>query len=112
MNGTAVYGERVVIVQVYSGRVNLMTGRVSSADSSHIQLDNRNETGLLRDQEPAADGPEEVYERSFRMDDIHVLKEQEAHSLQDRNTAATWFGAIYQDRVVKSIHRALKRLKS
>ena len=112
MNGTAICGERVVIVEVQSGRVNLRTGRISSTDSSHIQADNRKETVVWGDRRfyPAAKSADEAYERSFRVDDIHLLKEQEAQSLKDPNTAQTWFGDIYQDRLVTRIHRALKRL--
>jgi hypothetical protein len=45
------------------------------------------------------------------VDDIHLLKEQEAYSLDDPVTANDWFGTIYQDRLVAKINRALKRLK-
>ena len=112
MNGTAICGERVVIVQVESGRVNLRTGRISSTDSSHAQADNRTETVVWGDRSfhPVTEGAEEAHERSFRVDDIHLLKEQEAQSLKDPDTAQTWFGDIYQDRLVARIHRALKRL--
>ena len=58
-----------------------------------------------------ADSPEQAYQRSFRVNDIHLLKEQEAQSLQDPTTAQSWFGTIYQDEVVSRILRALKRLK-
>lgn len=111
MNGTAICGERVVIVEVQRGRVNLRTGRISSTASSHVQADNRNETVVWGDRRfyPVTEGPDEAYERSFRVDDIHLLKEQEAQSLKDPDAAQTWFGAIYQDRLVARIHRALKR---
>jgi hypothetical protein len=89
MNGTAAIGERVVIVEVRSGHVNLKTGRISSTTSSRVHADNRNETVVLGDRQfhPVIDSPEEAYERSFRVDDIHLLNEQEAQSLQDPNTA-------------------------
>ena len=103
MNGTAICGERVVIIEVQSGHVNLKSGRISD-----VRTDNRNETVVLDD--PRCARPDEAYERSFRADDIHLLKEQEAQSLQDPNTAHTWFGTVYQDGVVNRIHRALKRL--
>ncbi len=113
MNGTAVYGERVVIVEVHSGRVNLKTGRIASTNSSHVWADNRNETVVWGDRQfyPGAECPDEAHEKSFRVDDIHLLKEQEARSLQDPETAQSWFGTIYQDRCVTRIHRALKRLQ-
>jgi hypothetical protein len=113
MNGSAVYGERVIIVEVQSGRVNLKTGRISSTESSHVHADNRSHTVVWGDRQfyPVIDGPNEAYERSFPVDDIHLLKEQEAQSLQDFDTAQNWFGTIYQDRLVTKIHRALKRLK-
>jgi hypothetical protein len=113
MNGTAVYGERVVIVEVESGRVRVKTGRISSTDSSHIHADNRNKTVVWGDRQfhPATDAPEDAYERAFQVNDIHLLKQQEAQSLQDPDTTQHWFGAIYQDRLVTKIHRALKRLK-
>ena len=103
MNGTAKGGERVVIVQVQSGRVNLKSGRISD-----VRAENLNETVVLDDRQ--FDRLDEAYVRSFRSDDIHLLKEQEAQSLQDPITAYTWFGAVYQDWVVNRIHRALKRL--
>ena len=103
MNGTAICGERVVIVEVQSGRVNLKSGRISD-----VRADNPNETVVLDDRQ--FDRPDEACERSFRTGNIHLLKEQEAQSLQDPNTAHTWFGTVYQDGVVNRIHRALKRL--
>jgi len=114
MNGTAICGERVVIVEVRKGRVNLRTGRISSTDSSHIPADNLTETVVWGDRRfhPVTESPDEAYERSFRVDDIHLLKEREAQSLKDPDAAQTWFGAIYQDRLVARIHRALKRLRS
>jgi hypothetical protein len=113
MNGTAVYGERVVIVEVNQGCVSLKTGRVSSTDASHVHADNRNETVVFGDRQfyPVTDSSDDAYERSFRVDDIHLLKEREAQSLQDPIMAQTWFGTIYQDWVVNRIHRALKRVK-
>jgi|ERR1017187_4851359 hypothetical protein len=113
MNGSVTYGERVVIVEVQSGRVHLKTGRISSTDSSHVQADNRNTTVVWGDQrfQPLLGSPEDAYERSFEVNDIHLLKEQEAHSLGDPDTAQDWFGTIYQDRLVTKINRALKRLK-
>jgi hypothetical protein len=113
MNGSAVYGERVVIVEVHSGRVHVKTGRISSTDFSHIQADNQKKTVVWGDRRfrPAADSPENAYERAFQVDDIHLLKEQEAQSLQDPANVHNWFGAVYQDRLVTKIHRALKRLE-
>jgi hypothetical protein len=42
MNGTATCGERVVIVEIHSGHVNLKSGRISD-----VRADNRNETVVL-----------------------------------------------------------------
>jgi len=113
MNGSAVYGERVVIVEVNAGRVNLRTGRIASTDSSHACADNHYETVVWGDQQfrPAIESAEEAFERPFRVNSIHLLKEQEAESLRDRDSAQEWFGAIYQDWLVGKIQRALKRLK-
>jgi hypothetical protein len=113
MNGTAVYGERVVIVEVQSGHVNLKTGRISSTDTSHVYADNRNTTVVWGDRQfhPVTDDSDDAYEQPFQVDNIHLLKEQEAQSLQDRDTAQNWFGTIYQDWLVTKIHKALKRLK-
>jgi hypothetical protein len=113
MNGSAKYGERVVIVEVDCGRVNLKTGCISSTDSSHVQADNRNTTIVRGDQRfhPIIESPEDAHERSFNVNDIHLLKEQEAQSLEALDAAQDWFGAIYQDRLVTKIQRALKRLK-
>jgi len=112
MNGSAVYGERVVIVEVRNGNVSLKTGRISSTASSHAQADNRSKTVVWSDRQfhPVTDSSDEAYEKSFAVDDIHLLKEQEAQSLQDSVTARNWFGSIYQDRLVIKIHHALKRL--
>jgi len=114
MNGTAVLGERVVIVEVRSGRVNLKTGRVASADSNPVQATHRNEALVVgeRQFDSVADNPEEDHARPFRMDDIHLLKEEEAQSLLDPTAAKAWFGDIYQDHLVVKIHRALKRFQS
>jgi hypothetical protein len=113
MNGSVTCGERVVIVEVQSGRVHLKTGRISSTDSSHVQADNRNTTVVWGDQQfqPVLESPDDAYERSFEVNDIHLLKEQEADSLRDPDTAQDWFGTIYQDRLVTKINRALKRLR-
>ena len=113
MNGSVTCGERVVIVEVQSGRVHLKTGRISSTDSSHVPADNRSTTVVWGDQrfQPLMESTEDAYERSFEVNDIHLLKEQEAYSLGDPDTAQEWFGTIYQDRLVAKINRALKRLK-
>jgi hypothetical protein len=113
MNGTTVFGERVVIVEVHSGRVSLKKVRVSSTDSSHVYADNRVDTVVSGERpfRPDTDSPDEARERSFRVNDIHLLKQQEAHSLQDPNAVEAWFGTIYQDPLVTKIHRALKRLQ-
>ncbi len=114
MNGNAVYGERVVIVEVRSGNVNLKTGRISSTPSSHVQADNRSKTVVGwgdRQPQPATDSVDDDCEQSFSVDDIHLLKEQEVRALQDSGTAQDWFGSIYQDWIVSKIRRALKRLK-
>lgn len=112
MNGTARYGERVVIVQVHCGNVNLKTGRIASTDSSHVKADNRYTTVVWGDVrfQPVTDDSDDAYERWFKVNDIHLLKEHEAQALQDANLAQDWFGTIYQDRLVAKIHRALKRL--
>ena len=114
MNGSAKHGERVVIVEVYSGRVNLKTGCISSTDSSHVHADNRNTTVVWGDRQfrPVIESPEDAHERAFNVSDIHLLKEQEAQSLGVLDAAQDWFGAIYQDRLVTKIHRALRRLKT
>jgi hypothetical protein len=111
MNGSAVYGERVVIVEVQGGRVNLKTGHISSTESSHIHADNRNQTVVWGDRQfhPVTDTPEDAYERSFQVNDIHLLKEDEAQSLQDPTIVESWFGSIYQDRLVAKIRNSLKR---
>ena len=113
MNGSVTCGERVVIVEVHSGRVRLKTGRIASTDSSHVHADNRNTTVVWGDQQfqPLMESPDDAYERSFDVNDIHLLREQEAYSLRDPDTAQDWFGAIYQDPLVTKINRALKRLK-
>ena len=112
MNGTAECGERVVIVEVHNGSVNLKTGRISSDPSSHVHADNRNKTVVWGDRQfhPAIESAEDAYEREFQVNDIHLLKAQEAQSLQNPGTAQEWFGCIYQDRLVSKIQRALKRL--
>jgi hypothetical protein len=114
MNGSAKPGERVVIVEVQSGRVNLKTGCISSADSNALPSENRNTTVVRADQlfRPVVESLEEAHEREFNVNDIHLLKEQEARSLGVLNTAQDWFGAIYQDFLVTKIQRALKRLKA
>jgi hypothetical protein len=113
MNGTAVFGERVVIVEVHGGRVNLKKGRISSTAASHVFADNQVETVVSGDRpfRPVTDSPEEAHERSFRVDDIHLLRQQEAHLLQDPDAVQAWFGSVYQDPLVTKIRRALKRLQ-
>jgi hypothetical protein len=113
MNGSAVYGERVVVVQVHSGHVSVKTGRISSTDYSHVQADNLNKTVVWGDRRfrPAAESPEDAHEKSFLVEDIHLLKEQEAQALQDPANAQSWFGAVYHDHLVTKIQRALKRLR-
>ena len=103
-----------MIVEVHSGRVRLKTGRISSTDFSHVHADNRNTTVVWGYQQfqPLMESPDDAYERAFDVNDIHLLKEQEAYSLGDRDTAQDWFGTIYQDRFVTKITRALKRLRA
>lgn len=110
MNGSATCGERVVIVQVHSGRVKLKTGRISTPDPD--RSGNGAKTVVRGDQRfrPVDDTPEEAYEKTFEANDIHLLKEQEARSLGTLEAVQNWFGMIYQDRVLGRIQRALKRL--
>ena len=54
----------------------------------------------------------DAHEKVFQVNDIHLLKQQEAQSLQDPGAVENWFGSIYQDRLVTKIHRALKRLNA
>jgi hypothetical protein len=112
MNGNPVYGERVVIVEVRSGHVSLKKGRISGTAPSPAPADDRSTTVVLGDRQfnPAMDSLDEAGEKSFAVDDIHLLKEQEAESLRDSGTAQDWFGGIYQDRLVTKIQHALKRL--
>ncbi len=112
MNGTATFGERVVIVQVDDGHVHLKTGRIASTDSSHVDADNRKTTVVWGDKQfrPAMESPEDAFEQAFKVDDIHLLKEQEAASLGNPAAAQDWFGSVYQDRTINKINRALKRL--
>jgi hypothetical protein len=112
MNGSAVYGERVVVVQVHSGHVSVKKGRISSTDYSHVQADNQNKTVVWGDRRfrPAAESPEDAHERSFLVDDIHLLKEQEAQALLDPANVQNRFGAVYHDHLVTKIHQAIRRL--
>ena len=113
MNGSAKPGERVVIVEVHSGRVNLKKGCISGTDSIHGQADNRNTAVIRGDRRSRQimESPDDAHERTYKVDDIHLLKEQEAQSLAVLSAAQDWFGYIYQDHLVTKIHRALKRLK-
>jgi hypothetical protein len=113
MNGTATYGDRVVIVEVQSGRVQLTTGCVSSSPQDPPDPDKLDKMVVRGDRRlrTMAESPEAAYAREFKVDDIHLLKEEEAQALQDPARAQAWFGSIYQDRLVSKIHRALKRLK-
>lgn len=108
MNGTAVYGETVVVVDVDHGDVRLKTGRIVSDGSSHVLADNRNRTVVSG---VANDPLGETDEKEFRVDNIHLLKAPEAEELRDRASAQEWFGSIYQDWVIRRIQRALNRLK-
>jgi len=110
MNGTAVYGERVVIVDVHDGRVNLTTGQISSTEDSHVEADNLRTTVVRSDSKFRPEISEDRHERAYKVDDIHLLKEHEAKSLGTLESVQEWFGSIYQDYLVAKIQRALKRL--
>lgn len=112
MNGIAEYGERVVVVEVHDGRVNLTTGRISSTEASHLEADNRLRTVVRTDRKiyPNTDVSDDRHERAYKVNDIHLLKEREARSLGASETVQDWFGYIYQDQLVAKIQRALKRL--
>jgi hypothetical protein len=112
MNGIAEYGERVVVVEVHGGRVNLTTGCISSTDASHVEADNRLRTVVRSDRRihPNTDVSDDKHERAYKVSDIHLLKEREAKSLSASETVQDWFGCIYQDHLVAKIQRALKRL--
>lgn len=112
MNGTAVYGETVVVIEVDQGDVRLKTGRIASTGSSHVLADNRDRTVVWGDRKfPSTDPLDDAHEKEFRVDDIHLLKAQEAAALRDPENAQNWFGSIYEDWVVSKIRRALKKLK-
>jgi hypothetical protein len=116
MNGTAVFGEPVVVIKVDNGDVRLKTGRIVSDGSSHVMVDNRYLT-VVRDNgnngrtHPTVGLLGNAHEKEFRVDDIHLLKAPEAEALRDPAIAHEWFGCIYQDWVVSKIQRRLKRLK-
>lgn len=112
MNGTAVYGEPVVIVEVDHGDVRLKTGHIVSNGSSHLLADNCQRTVVGGDRDlPALNRFSDTHAKEFQVDDIHLLKSEEARALRDPANAHEWFGSIYQDSVVSEIQRALKRLK-
>jgi hypothetical protein len=112
MNGTAVYGETVVVIEVGGGDVRLKTGRIESNGSSHVLADNCKRTVVRSDREfQPADPLEDARVREYEVDNIHLLKVQEAEALRDPASADDWFGSIYQDWLVNKIQRALKRLK-
>src|SRR5512145_1727942 len=105
MNGTATYGDRVVIVEVESGRVQLTTGCISSSPQDPPDPNNPDKMVVRGDRRlrTTAESPEEAYAREFEVHDIHLLKEEEAQALQDPAMAQEWFGSIYQDRLVRKI---------
>ncbi len=107
MNGTAVCGEPVVVIEVDAGHVRLKTGRIVS-DPLNPVADNRNLTIVQGDRKSWAAVDRE---KEFRVDDIHLLKASEAGALRDPANAQDWFGSIYEDWIVKKIHLALNRLK-
>ena len=108
----ALCGERVVIVEVLDGEVNLRTGRIARAAMDLDQPDHRCGTVVHQDRKsyPTTDISEEAFDKAFAADDIHLLAEKEARALQDSANTESWFGAIYQDWVVEKIHHALNRL--
>lgn len=106
MNGTAVCGEPVVVIEVEAGDVRLKTGRIVSDGSSDPVADNRNRTVVHGDRDFRAAAERE---KEFRVDDIHLLKAPEAEALRDPAKTHDWFGSVYQDWVVSKIQRALKR---
>ena len=114
MNGTATCGERVVLVKVDSGHVNLKTGQVLDPDVDNVQAAEGNAAVAWANRQggPVQDAPDEVHERSVQVDDIHLLKADEVASLHDREEVNHRFGEIYQDGLLSKIHRALKRLKT
>ena len=81
-------------------------------DASHVEADNLNRTVVRGDRRfhPPTEIPDDSHERTYKVDDIHLLKEREAKSLGTLETVQDWFGPIYQDSVVSKIQRALKRL--
>ena len=113
MNGTAVYGETVVVIEVDKGDVRLKTGKIVSDGSSQPLADNCQRTLVGGHQEfhPFTDRLEHTQGKEFRVDNIHLLKAREAEALRDRAGAFEWFGSVYQDWVITKIQRALKRLK-
>ena len=82
-------------VEVDSGNVSL-TGRISSISS---EANTRNEAVVRASLpfHPAMDSADDGYEKCFSVDNIHLLKEQEAQLLQDAGNAQNWFGSIYID---------------
>jgi hypothetical protein len=113
MKGTAVFDEPVVIIDVDHGDVRLKTGRIVSDGSSHAQVDNQDRTVVAARPKTrtATKALDEESEREFRVNDIHLVKAQEAEALRDPAGAQEWFGSVYQDWVVAKIQRAFKRLK-
>jgi hypothetical protein len=96
MNGTATYGDRVVIVEVQSGRVQLTTGCIFSSPQDPPDPDNPYKMVVRGDRRlrTTAESPEEAYAREFELHDIHLLRG--GGGAAGPALAQDWFGSIYQ----------------
>ena len=114
MQGNANVGERVVIIDVADGKVNLRTGRIADPEAVFVPADKRTQTIVLGDRPfaPVTDDSGDAYQKAFSVDDIHLLREEEVKTLSDSDAILDWFGSTYQDGFIAEIHRALVQFQA
>ena len=115
--GWITYRSSVVTVVVECGVVRVITGHICSTDpirrnkdGSHVGVDNIEKTVVWGD-EPfrhTVDSADDAFERSFLVNDRHLLKPEEAKLLTDSEACWTWFCGVEKKRDVRSIVALLR----
>lgn len=117
------YRDRVVFVVVKSGEITIHTGHICSQagrnpnfGNRHMGLSHSDDTDNIQQTvvwsdlaiNEHADSADDAHERSFKINDDHLLSLAEAESLRDTPHCIAWFGQLYPSAVAAKISEALR----
>lgn len=107
--GWAKHGDRVVTVKVEpNGEVIIRAGHITSTPHSHVGIDNVTEVVIWDDIAwREADNADDAHEKTFVVQDAHLIKVEDVIRFQEESFAMRWFGGAYLPEVIRKIASAL-----